>query len=123
MKLHGGTPFESGVEVDPAISLSGIAHSCTCVVHVVYTKHKNLGRRLCISVLLAYAASGSRLPPILRKNQTPRLYVQLVNTSRETKSDCRYSTCPHTLYMYVAVQLVCMYTYSCIPNTVNVFCY
>ena len=31
LKVHGGTPFETGVEVDPAQLLSGTArHVCMC---------------------------------------------------------------------------------------------
>lgn len=42
------------------------------------------------------------MPSILRRNYTPRLYVQFLNQSRESKTNSRYSTiiimCIYILY-------------------------
>ncbi|XP_064390187.1 nephrocystin-1-like isoform X2 [Halichondria panicea] len=53
LKVHGGTPFESDVELDPARNIK---------------------------------SSGGFIPAILRTNQTPRLYVRLLNVPRARKA-------------------------------------
>ena len=60
LKLHGGTSFESGAEVDPAISLSG-----TAGVQQQYIVDNNLLVDNPVITDVLPAASGSCLPPIL----------------------------------------------------------
>ena len=106
LKVHGGTPFESGVEVNPASNLRGTQ----CNVPRIHPFSSS--RRFASiksppnfyqeSMTKSYpksahapSASGSFLPSLLRANRTPRLYVQLVNPTRTEKS--AYSLIPSTI--------------------------
>ncbi|XP_065910611.1 nephrocystin-1-like isoform X2 [Dysidea avara] len=70
LKINGGTPFEVGVELDPAQNIE---------------------------------ASGRFIPALLRSRRIPKLYVQLVNSNKQTKT--QLSWCPSSLIT----------TRSCVP--------
>ena len=86
LKVHGGTPFESGVDVDPARNMKG--RVCVCVCVHPHTSQRNVSS-------LVFTASGGILPAVLRTNQTPRLYVRLLTTSRTKKTT--YNLLPPTI--------------------------
>lgn len=102
LKVHGGTPFENGIELDA----SNI--KCMCSVHgTIVTRFQT-----CI----LKTASGGLLPTMIRARRVPRLYVRLMTPSKSRKATL--SLLPAT----VVTAATYVQTISCFRHSVGAAC-
>ncbi|XP_065834088.1 nephrocystin-1-like [Oscarella lobularis] len=98
LPVHGGTPYESGIELNPGgagARIAAAAAAATATASVSATTGGGGGRGAGRSQSSSHNSSTKRRSNFFRGNRTPKLYVKLQHLKRNVLEVC--NTLPHIL--------------------------